>query len=137
MIAKVTFLVFILGLTAWGNDYYVDALKADDAGAATSWATAKQTIQAAVDLASDGDTVWVGDGTYNLGERITPDGKMQLNRVCITNSITLRSQNGPALTIIEGAAGSNGSNDVDSVRARVYGDKLRTDWVHSFGRIFD
>jgi hypothetical protein len=39
-----------------------------------------------------------------------------MNRVCITNAITIQSINGPSLTFIEGAAGTNGSNDVDSVR---------------------
>jgi len=105
----------VSGLTAWGNDYYVDASKVGDLGAATSWATAKQTIQAAVDLARDGDTVWVQDGTYALGSGVA-SGSTQTNRVCITNSIILRSLNGPDVTFIQGAAGSNGSNDVDSVR---------------------
>ncbi len=34
---------------AQATTYYVDAAQADDSGAGISWATAKQTIQAAVD----------------------------------------------------------------------------------------
>jgi len=36
-------------------EYYVDASRSDDTGSATSWATAKQTIQAAVDLTTAGE----------------------------------------------------------------------------------
>ncbi len=108
--------IFLSSLSVLANTYYVDVAQANDSGSATSWTTAKKTIQAAVDLTVDGDTVLVRDGTYNLGKRVTPDGGVQTNRVCITNSITLLSLNGPDVTSIEGAAGANGSNDVDSIR---------------------
>ncbi len=104
--------------------YYVDAAQANDSGAGTNWATAKQTIQAAVDIAVDGCTVMVTNGIYNTGGAIAPDfnrlGSLEsytmTNRVCITKSITVQSANGRGVTIIEGTAGSNGSNDVDSIR---------------------
>lgn len=46
--------------------YYADASRPDDSGDGLSWATAKQTLQAAIDLAPDGygDTVRVADGIY-------------------------------------------------------------------------
>ena len=96
--------------------YYVDASKADDSGDGYTWATAKKTIQAAVDLADDGTTVWVTNGVYDAGGAVTPWGNACTNRVVITNAITVQSMNGPEVTIIEGAPGSNGSNDTDSVR---------------------
>ncbi|MBR2936409.1 MAG: fibronectin type III domain-containing protein [Paludibacteraceae bacterium] len=37
----------------------------DDAQDGSSWATAKQSIQSAIDAASDGDTIFVAEGTYN------------------------------------------------------------------------
>ena len=81
---------------------YVDASRPDDSGNAASWATAKQTIQAAVDLAVvAGDVVWVTNGVYELGGRVTP-GHLLLNRVVITNDIEVRSVNGPAATVIRG-----------------------------------
>ncbi len=95
--------------------YYVDASRSDDNGVATNWATAKRTIQAAVDLTENGNVVWVTNGVYDIGGAVTPSGSLT-NRVCITTAITVQSVNGPNVTIIEGAAGSNGSNDVDSVR---------------------
>jgi len=94
---------------------FVDASRPDDSGDGSSWASAKQTIQAAVDQSADGDTVWVTNGTYDLGGAAV-SGQAQTNRVCITLPVTVRSVNGPDFTTILGAAGSNGSNDVDSVR---------------------
>jgi len=52
------------------------------------------TIQAAVDSAADGDTIIVHDGTY-FENVVIPTGK----------GIILRSQNGPAATIIDGGFG--------------------------------
>ena len=46
------------------NSFLYAAQSGDDAAAGTNWATAKRTIQAAVDAAADGDSIWVGDGTY-------------------------------------------------------------------------
>ena len=94
---------------------YVDASRADDSGNGESWATAKKTIQAGVDAVSTNGTVWVTNGVYNLGGTNVP-GLICTNRVCISNPITLRSVNGPELTFISGAPGSNGSNDLDSIR---------------------
>ncbi len=94
---------------------YVNSARSDDFGDGASWATAKKTIQAAVDGVASGGTVWVTNGTYDLGGKAAP-GSAQANRVCITRPVTLRSVNGPEHTAIIGAAGSNGSNDVDSVR---------------------
>ncbi len=44
--------------------YYVDDAKANDSGSGLSWANAKKTIQAAIDVASDDDQVWVKAGLY-------------------------------------------------------------------------
>lgn len=88
--------------------YYVDASRPDDTGDGMSWASAKQTIQAAVDLAMDGDTVLVTNGVYDYGERVTP-GYISLNRVVITNNILVQSVNGPAVTIILGQDSQNTS----------------------------
>jgi hypothetical protein len=65
----------------------------------TSWATAATNIQAAVDVAAAGETVWVGSGTYATGSRSCGGWN---NRVVVTNAITVRSVNGPAATRIVG-----------------------------------
>ena len=93
---------------------HVDASRPDDSGNAASWATAKRTIQAGVDLAVvAGDTVLVTNGVYETGTRVPP-GHLLPNRVVITNDIEVRSVNGPAATVIRGA-GPRGTNAVRCV----------------------
>ena len=93
---------------------YVDA-SVGSSGAGTNWETAFKTIQEGVDAVSTTGTVWVTNGVYDAGGAVTP-GYALTNRVCITNAIVLQSVNGPVVTVIKGAPGSNGSNDVDSIR---------------------
>jgi hypothetical protein len=99
---KLLFLTALFAtLSALSAEYFVDASRPDDSGAATNWATAKQTIQAAVDLSVNGDTVWVTNGVYDTGGARFP-GSFETNRVCMTNAITVQSVNGPESTIIDG-----------------------------------
>jgi len=72
----------------------------------TSWVTAASTIQDAVDAAAGGDVVVVTNGVYAVGGREAFNwygDSMGLNRVAITNALALRSENGPLLTVIDGA----------------------------------
>ena len=59
----------------------------------TSWATAANDIQTAVNACSPGDEVWVSNGIYTVasGNQV----------VLITSAITLKSVNGPSVTIID------------------------------------
>lgn len=81
----------------------------------TSWATAANNIQAAVNAAEINDTVWVTNGIYNTGGLATP-GFMLQNRVCVDKAITIKSVNGPAETFIVGAEASAGGNGSGAVR---------------------
>ena len=47
--------------------YYYVATNGNDMAAGTNWAAAKATIQAAIDAAIPGDTVWVNNGVYATG----------------------------------------------------------------------
>ena len=79
----------------------------------TSWATAATIIQDAVDAAAPGDTVLVTNGIYSSGGK----GLTSLtNRVLITNSITVKSVNGPAVTVILGNHVPGTINDFGAVR---------------------
>ncbi len=118
MIKKMLRMMVAVGLFAGISQaatYYVDASRPDDSGNAQSWSTAKQTIQAAVDLASDGDAVLVTNGVYDMGGAVTP-GYSCMNRVVITNDMTLRSVNGSDVTFIQGSEASGGGNGSDAVR---------------------
>lgn len=51
----------VVATMALGATWYVDAARSDDSGEGTDWSTAKQTLQAAVDCAADGDILLVTD----------------------------------------------------------------------------
>ena len=84
------------------NDIYVTTNGSDTADGLT-WATAKRTIQAAVDIAGVGKTVWVSNGVYDTGGGLVR--QEDPTRVCMTYGITLRSVNGAARTTIVGGSG--------------------------------
>lgn len=54
----------LMCLHSFSTVYYVDASRANNTGAGTSWATAKKDIQNAIDLATSGDQIWIKAGTY-------------------------------------------------------------------------
>jgi len=80
-----------------------------------TWTNAATNIQWAVDVATNGDTVWVSNGTYLCRESVmgniyvpitnqTATNGVITNRamVVISNAITLKSVNGAVSTIIDG-----------------------------------
>ena len=84
----------------------------------TNWQTAAYTIQDAVDAVSnDLAEAWlilVTNGVYNTGGAVMP-GYALTNRVCVTKPLTIRSVNGPALTVIKGAS-DNGTKGPAAIR---------------------
>ncbi|NLC80656.1 MAG: hypothetical protein GX748_05685, partial [Lentisphaerae bacterium] len=107
----------ILLQTHFEGTFYADPSRPDNSGDGGSWETAKRTLQAAVDLAFDGETVMAAPGVYNEGTRVTPPESAPQNylpnRLVITNAITVRSRDGAAATTILGA--------FDTVSGDVYG----------------
>jgi hypothetical protein len=67
----------------------------------TNWNGAATTLQAAVDAATAGDTIWVSNGVYAAGGRVV-DGSMS-NRVAVLQGILIKSTSGSQLTTIAGA----------------------------------
>ena len=84
-----------------GTTNYVSK-SGSDANDGKSWATAKKTIQAAVNLCNAGDTVIVDDGEYSDTTAWTASGYNNPAVVQITKRIHLVSRNGKAKTHIVG-----------------------------------
>ncbi len=79
---------------------YVDLNSTNPTPPYADWSTAATNIQDAVDASTNGDLVLVTNGIYKTGGRMWADSGT--NRVTLTNSITLQSVNGPAVTLIVG-----------------------------------
>ena len=90
-----TLIATLLTTPLFATTYYTDAARPDNTGDGLSWETARQTLQSAVNLASNGDTVLVADGVYNLDSESD-------SRVDLPTGVTLQSANGPETTIIDG-----------------------------------
>jgi hypothetical protein len=84
-----------------------------------TWASAARTLQEAVEAAQPGDTVLVTNGLYALGGRAV-FGELT-NRVLIDKAITVQSVNGPAVTVIKGAAAPDTSNGSGATRCAYVG----------------
>lgn len=93
--------------------WYV-ATNGDDVADGITWATAKATVQAAIDVAASNDVVLVSNGVYATGGRVVYGALT--NRIAVTNAITIRSQNGPTVTTIQGAKDPLTTNGNAAVR---------------------
>ena len=58
------FSLVVTAPVAAATPIYVDATRPDDTGDGTSWATAKKTIQAGINVVDVGGTVYIAAGTY-------------------------------------------------------------------------
>ena len=110
---------YVVKLTAWNTDYpsgvvcttivsvveapvrYVNVSNISSAYPYTNWAIAATTIQQAISAGSEaGRVVLVSNGIYEVGSTVIY-GAMA-NRIALTNGVTVRSVNGPSVTVIKG-----------------------------------
>jgi len=85
----------ILSTTVLAAEFYVDGRRPDDSAEGTTWATAKKTIQGAVNAAADGDRIIVTDGVYTASAYLG-------NVVTIDKLLDIQSVSGASKTIIDG-----------------------------------
>ena len=124
MEARLGILVYLLLCcsAALADTHYVNVNNPTPVAPYTSWATAATNIQDAVEEAVDNDRVLVTNGVYDAGGAVTP-GYACMNRVVITEDITVQSVNGPKHTLIVGAEATGGGNGPD---AKVLWQKAQT-----------
>ena len=70
----------------------------------TTWGSAARTIQEAIDKAAPGDEILVTNGVYATGGRAVNGGVVP-NRIAVTKPVTIRSLNGPEVTVLQGEIG--------------------------------
>jgi hypothetical protein len=113
--------VALWGFPAGAATWYVSATKKGDAEPGTNWASAKETIQGAISVATNGDVVLVTNGIYSVTSMNPTFAAGMSNRVMIDKAIRVQSVNGPGVTSIRGAQDPSGTNGEAAIRCAYVG----------------
>ncbi len=110
-----TLVLLVTTASANGTTRYVNVAGTNATPPYTNWATAATNIQAAVDVAVAYDTVLVTNGIYATGGR-TLGTNVLVNRVTVDKPLTVRSVNGPQVTVVQGSQVPGTTNGDGAVR---------------------
>lgn len=106
-------LACMLATGARATEYFVDCSRPDDSGDGLTVASAKRTIQAAVNAAPADSVITVLPGVYDEG--YTYEYNMGAgSRVILRKRLVLRSRDGAEKTIIVGARDPNGTDGMSA-----------------------
>jgi hypothetical protein len=86
---------------ALATNLYVSITGTNNSPPYTNWALSCSNIQWAVNAAAANDTIWVSNGIYSTGTTNMNMGR-GVSRLYLDKSVTVRSVNGPEVTIIKG-----------------------------------
>jgi hypothetical protein len=124
----------VFALNAFATARYVDLNSQNPTPPFTDWSSAATNIQDAIDVGTDGDQIWVTNGVYAVGGKVSDS--VQTNRVLLDKALTVQSVNGPLMTVIAGAGATNGPSAVRCAwltnGASLIGFTLRGGAVSSF-----
>lgn len=102
--------------------FYVNRANPDPAFPYSSWERAATNIQDAIGASpAAGRLVWVTNGVYDAGGAAV--WGIMTNRVALTNAVTVRSVNGPLVTVIQGSATAGGTNGDGAIRCALVGNR--------------
>jgi hypothetical protein len=96
-------LLLSFGTNTSAGVLYVDVNNASPSPPYTDWTNAATNIQDAIDAAAPGDQIVVTNGVYQTGGRAAGTS-LFASRIAVTKAVTLRSVNGPGVTVIRGAS---------------------------------
>ena len=94
-------IIFIMSLSglSFAATRYVWTNSPSPGSGYQTWSTAAHTIQEAIDVSVSNDVIWVTNGVYASGGVLIAG---TMTRAAISNGLTIRSMNGPYVTIIQG-----------------------------------
>ena len=104
----------LAGVSAPAATRYVDPNSPAPGSPYNTWTIAAHSIQVAIDAAVNGDEIVATNGVYASGGRVVHDALT--NRVAVTKAVTVRSVNGPAVTMIQGYQVPGTTNGPNAIR---------------------
>ena len=115
----------VTAVPLYTTDWYVDAVKGNDANSGMFPTAARQTLVEGMKRCASGDTLWALPGEYKDGLDASNPNQSVSNRVYVKAGVCLKSTEGAEKTIIRGAAAKTDPDEhgcgLDGVRCVLLG----------------